>query len=864
MATELISTRRLLALAVGCACALAWSSAVLGTAPAQAESSGSAKTIKAVDYDSDAANAPFPDLAVTVSQTKDVIAQGVTVSWTGGKQSAQPGGTVGGEKFVQIAQCWGDEPGSNGTRPDRRTCQYGGTGSWGATRDGNTMPENVDPRDAKYSADLGGYNYTAIPFVAYNAEGIVDEEKAAEDKVLTNVTTDSAGNVRLKAELIYFDKNRYFTALTTNEVKWAPSGADGSGSVPFELQTAMQSPGLGCGTSITGAGGATVGQSCWLVIIPRGTGDSGSSLINNPGVWWDAWKHHVAVKLDFKPLGARCPIGAAERSLAGSELIAEAIGSWQPVVCQGTDGAPFVLSQIPESDALVTASDTRPSALALTSKPLDKSLIDAKTDPLVYAPMALGGVTISFAIDAQPHPINATPAQRARTGLPLTGMKLTPRLLAKLLTSSYLDSLPGGASKSHLGYQSIKDPGKNPRTLVYDPDFQAINDPEWSAQIIIGPSVADALSPLGRSDLATRVWEYILADAEAKAWLAGKPDKWGMTVNPCYSTNAKVSAKCPIPTTPLQLPRDDFPKADPSEKADTTESDPSNGSGPINLVTYRPYTSGFSDGAYRVLRGDGMVLGGWDATARPPKFSKEQRQLVGSRKVMALSTTSATHVYQTATALLRNPAGKYVAPTDSSLLAAAAAMTPTSEQANVVSFQQGSAKAKAAKAAYPLAIPVYAALNPKQTDAKLRAAYSEFIRYAVGDGQKPGTNDGELPPGYAPIPASWQKQALTAAATIKNGSAPSASTSPTPSPSATTGSSGSGGSSGSQTPAASGSSGSSDPSATGTSAGPRSGANTPDDPALGILGVAVPATGIVGLAALLGIPAMARFRRRPE
>lgn len=853
MPTDQTAGRRLLALSVVALATLA-PLGVLATPPAQAATS--AKTVVAKDYDPSPETAPFPDLKLTVSQTQGLVAQGLTVTWTGGKQSAQPGGTVGGENFLQLAQCWGDEPGSNGTRPDRRTCQYGGTGGWSATRDGNILTESIAPQDEKYSADLGFYSYTAIPFVAYNADLIVDESTAPEDKVLSNISTDASGKTSLAAELVAFNNNRYFTGLTTNEVKWAPSGADGTGSVAFELQTAMQSPGLGCGTPITT--GSATGQPCWLVAIPRGTGDSGSDLINNPGIWWDAWQHHVAVKLDFKALGARCPIGAAERTLAGSEMMAEAIGSWQPIVCQGAGGAPFVLTQIPESDALVTAADTAPSALALTSRPLDTDLIGDNPDPLVYAPVALGGIAISFAVDAQPHPVDATPDQLARSGLPLTRMKLTPRLLAKLLTSSYLDSLPGGADKSHLGYRGTQNPGKNPRTLVYDPDFRAINDPEWAAQILSGPSIADALTPLGRSDLAERVWEYILADADAKSWLDGKADPWGMKVNPCYSTNSAVTAKCPLPTTPLHLPRDDFPKADPIEKPDTTVSDPNNGSGPINLVTYRPYTSGFTDGAYRVLRGDGMILGGWDATARPPRFGKEQRQLVGSRKVLALTSTPAAHVYQTSTALLRNPAGKFVGPTEDSLLAAAAAMTASADQAQVLSFQPKSSKAKAAAGAYPLAIPVYAALNPKQTDAALRAAYATFIRYAATDGQKAGTDDGDLPGGYAPIPDAWKAKALSAATQIRNGSASTPSVSPPASPSPSAGSGGTSTAGGVATTQPS-----SDPTGAGTPAGSLLGASTPNDPAIGALDAAVPATGIVGLAALLGIPVISRFRRSP-
>lgn len=802
--------------------------------------------------------APFPDLSVTVSQTTDLVSQGIRVSWTGGELSSAPGGTVGGSNFLQIAQCWGEDPDRPG-HPDRRTCQYGGTLGWGAMRDGTRSLESVAEEDALYTGDLGGFGYTGIPFVAANPDGIVDEKAAPADRVLNNFTTNSEGQPVKKpdAEMVNLNTNQFFTAFTTNEVKWAASGADGSGSVPFEVQTAMQSTALGCGSPLTQTDGSIVGQPCWLVVIPRGTGDSGESEIKQSGLWWDAWEHHLAVKLEFKPLGVRCEIGAVERQLAGSELVAGAIASWQPQLCLGENGSPFVLSQGSEADAVAKAAGTAPSPLAFTSRPLDLSRVPDAADPVAYAPIALSGIAISFSIDRQPHPQDATPEEEARAGLPMTDLKLTPRLVAKLLTASYIDSLPGGADKSHIGYKSFSDPGKNPRTIVQDPEFRQINDEEWSSQIIVSASVADILTPSGRSDLAVRLWEYVLADPEAKAWLDGTPDESGMIVNPWYSTNADVN-----PTGQgLALPTEGFPKADPIEKPDTTTSDPANGTGPINLVTWRPYTHSFADGAYHVLRGDGMLLGGWDNLAVPPKFGKSVRELFGSQKVIGLTTSPAAELYQTVTASLRNPAGQFVQPTQQGLAAAAAAMTPTAAQPKVVAYDQSGAAAKAAPTSYPLAMPVYAALNPKQTDADLRAVYANLIRFAARDGQSPGTDVGELPPGYAPLPQPWVDQALAAADAIETGALPST---PTGGGSSTSGGSRTVSPTRSQQaqPAPIAAAPPTDPIATGDAAGDLIGAATPEDPELGVSAAAVPAGLAAGLGTALAVPLMSRIRRR--
>ncbi len=837
--------------------------AVLDADPAAAAEEGeltsSAVTLTNRDDALESDGAPFPDLEVTISQTEDLVSQGIRVSWAGGLLSERPSSTVGGTNFLQIAQCWGEDP-ENPGHPDRRTCQYGGSLSHGSYRDGTTEAEDVATEDLPYthlSESFFAPTYTGIPFVAVNSAGEVDETKAPQDRVLNNLTTVDGKTVqKTGGEFVDLNTNPFFTAFTTNEVKWAGTGADGSGSVPFEVQTNMQSTALGCGAPVTQADGSLAGQPCWLVIIPRGQGDSGSSEINRSGLWWDAWEHHLAVKLDFKPLGVRCEIGAAERQIAGSELVASAIASWQPRLCQGEGGAPFVLREGNESDALLRAAGTSPSPLAFTSRPLDVEGIGGGTDPVAYAPVAISGLAISFSIDRQPHPVNATPEEKARSGLPMTELKLTPRLIAKLLTSSYVDSLPDGAVKSHIGYNSFKEPGKNPRTILQDPEFRAINDPEWSNQIIIGASVADALVPSGRSDIAYRLWEYVLSDPAARTWLEGQPDESGMVVNPFYSTSASVNKT----GAALTLPSDEFPRADPIEKPDETVTDPANGTGVINLITWRPYTHSFADSAYHVLRGDGMLLGGWSPVPPPGKFGKTVRELFGSQKVLGITTTPAAELYQTVTASLRNPAGEYVTPTRDSLAAAAAAMTPSSTQPKVMEYSFAGDAAKGATTSYPLTMPVYAAINPRQTDVEVRAAYADLIRFAAQEGQQPGTDLGDLPPGYAPLPQSWVDQALAAADVIERGvpvaaqtgggstgatstvtgspaTVPSASTQPTDPPAT-------------------------EPVATGDAAGELTGAATPDDPNTGPLAAAVPLGIAAGLGAAIAVPVLSRIRRR--
>jgi hypothetical protein len=816
--------------------------AVLPVEQATAATS-SAVTVAAANYDLAHESAPFPDLKVTVSQTEDLVSQGIVVSWTGGIQSTKPiAGSMGGENFLQIAQCWGEDP-KNPGHPDRTTCQYGASLSEGTTRNNSVEDADIAPEDLAYTVPRAGPftpAYTSIPFTAADGTTIAEVKQ-----------NPNGPNTRVPG--VNVNTNEFFTQLTTNEVKWAGSGPDGTGSVPFEMQTAMQSPGIGCGAPDTTATPVT-GQSCWLVVIPRGTGDSGASSITKSGLLWDAWQHHVAVKLDFKPIGVRCSIGAAERQLSGSELVSGAISSWQPELCNGANGSAFVLSTGNEPEALQTAAGTSPSPLAFASRPLAAE----GPDPLQYAPVALSAVAVSFAIDRSVTPVGEVKDEyKARDGLPFESLNLTPLLVAKLLTSSYLDSLPS-ASKAHVGYISEANPGHNPRTMIQDPEFLAVNDPEWGSQLMVSPSLGDLLLPSGRSDLAVQLWRYVMADADARAFLAGKPDKFGMVVNPFYSTDGAVN-----PTkTGLELPRESFPKADPIEKPDTFVSDPVNGTGPVNLVTWRPYTSDFENGAYYTLRGDGLILGGWDKDATPAKYGKQARELIGSQKVLAVTTAPAAERYQTVTASLRNPAGQFVAPTETGMAAAAAAMTATPTQSAVYEYDPAGASAAAAATAYPLTMPVYAAINPLQTDAAQRAVYANLIRYAVQGGQKPGTDVGQLPPGYAPLPTGWVDQALTAATAIEQGISPQSSNSLNPGAAGSAGSSPS--SAGSPIPGAAAADApvAADPAALGNAAGALTSGATPEDPTIGAIGAAIPAGLLSGLAAAAGVPLMSRMRRR--
>lgn len=827
----------------------------LATSPASAAADAEVDlrpvTISATEYyanspygGSAAEGAPLPDLEITVSQTAGLTAQGIEISWKGGKQSSQPSNQVGGENFLQFAQCWGEDPLNPGT-PDRTTCQYGGTGTPGTGRVGSRPFDQEIPAQDRYytvaGTDPNNPAETAIPFVSSTSRDGVNDRV---ERIANGAYVEPD---RLKrADL---NQNQFISQYTSNEVSWAGSGANGEGSAKFEVQTAVQSRGLGCGRSTQAADGTAAAQSCWLVIIPRGTADNGENAITQPGVFWDSWQHHIAVKMDFRPIGSSCEIGAPERQVVGSELLASAVSSWQPSLCTG-GGDIYNMITGTESDAVTAANLATGSApLALTSRPYSGE----GADDLIYAPVALSAVTVAFSIDRFPDGSKASEEEQGRAGLPFTSMKLTPRLIAKLLTYSYVDSLPTETAKDHLA--------GNPRNLLFDEEFLQINDAEWRSQGIAGIGVSDMLLPQGRSDVALALWNYVLADADARAFLNSEPDAWGTKVNKFSSTNADVN-----PSGALMLPVDNFPKADPTKR----EAIPG-GAGELNLITWRPYTNDLDTSGYLALRGDAQLVDRWDALAAPPRYVRVPRSLQGSQSVIALTDSAASEKYQIVTAALKNPAGEFVTASTEAMTAAAGAMTSSTAQTQVRGFDVSSDAARATTGAYPLTMPVYAAVNPYMSDSDARSSYADFIRYAVGYGQVPGVQVGQLPVGYAPIPESWRSQSIVAANVIQGGLTRSTA----PRPSGSNGSGGAGPATGSIPSAANGAASSTaggaassasaatdtGPTASGAVAGALAGAETPADPSSGGLGTVLPVSLLAGLmsaAAVLIIPRLPR------
>src|SRR5262249_28214959 len=83
----------------------------------------------------------------------------------------------------------------------------------------------------------------------------------------------------------------------------------------------------------------------------------------------------------------------------------------------------------------------------------------------------------------------------------------------------------------------------NPMDITVDPEFRALNPTVPQG---VGASAGTLIALSSDSDVVAALTTYIDADAAARAWLDGKPDPWGMQVNPTYK-----GSKLPVSNWPL-------------------------------------------------------------------------------------------------------------------------------------------------------------------------------------------------------------------------------------------------------------------------------------------------------------------------
>jgi hypothetical protein len=538
-------------------------------------------------------------------------------------------------------------------------------------------------------------------------------------------------------------------AQPSNET-FGVTGLDGTGSANFDIFTAAENASLGCSQTV----------ACSLVAVPimgvscldaagvpaadvaqcqqTGAFAPGSPLVGvdtpdltvSGSLWWTPsnWRNHITVPLQFATPSNYCTVAGSPTDnvvdVYGSELMIQATNQWDPNFCQDPKlHFSFVHVQAgePQSRNLV-ASGSAEAAFTSEAQP------GGYGKPVVNAPVAATGFAISYAIDGA-------------NGEPYTSLKLTPLLLAKLLTESYPSDL----------FVQRADPtgfAHSPLNITMDPEFQALN-PGVAPNPGTGFDAASELIAMsGGSDVMQALTQYINADPTARAWLDGAPDpaSGGMTVNPAYKGIQLPVSQWPLlstvePTAFYQSDNNDCLYNDPVPYQPLVAAPLANLESISESLQYtkpNSTTTCFQPDSSSTL-GEKMTTGG--------------RQSAPHRFMIGITPLADTQRYLLQNAALQTTSGTFVAPSDASLQAAAALLTPDPTTGTwpipYTSFQQ-----PAGASAYPGTLLVYAAIPTTGLPAADATDYAAFLQFAATSGQVPGFGVGQLPPGYLPLTAA--------------------------------------------------------------------------------------------------------------
>lgn len=501
----------------------------------------------------------------------------------------------------------------------------------------------------------------------------------------------------------YPGQDNAYDATPDGPANWQDnvSRADGTGEVVLQLFTKRESASLGCDATVR----------CSIVVVPNygrpGTGN-GATEDQLDAPW--AWARRTVVPLSFLPVEDACPLTGESLRVEGSPFAGHLLASWRARTCVLADDAvrlDYTSIGEPQTRQDLSAGTTD---VGLTIDPLVRSQAAARQ--VTYAPLAVTGLVVAFQIDDA-------------NGRPVRDLRLNPRLVAKLITASYRS----GGNPAVL---------KNPVNLFRDPEFKQLNPgTAW-------PGGAPGNHPLLLADLSDStlaLTRWIDADKDARAFLAGKPDPWGMTVNANYKS--------------LALPFAGYPVLDPL-MAETFEPIQE-----LDAVARQLSLARFPGATTSVENGVTIVT-------KPP------RQNPGRREVIGIIDAASAARFLLDTASLENASGAYVKPTTASLLAGVEHSVKGSD--GVTRSVDLTSKAKDV---YPLTLQITGGFSRLAPRAE-RAQMADLLTYARSAGQVPGEQVGRLPAGYAPLPDALRAEVARARTAVLAGADPTTPTTSTP------------------------------------------------------------------------------------
>ncbi|HEY2505947.1 MAG TPA: hypothetical protein VGI58_05490 [Streptosporangiaceae bacterium] len=562
------------------------------------------------------------------------------------------------------------------------------------------------------------------------------------------------------------------------------TGTNGDGSSRFDITTAETNASLGCSDTV----------ACSLVVIPimgiscdpagsglppgnpadllptsmtpptpsdlcestghfkAGAPDLSPSQNGNPGfgalqdslavqgyLWWSAsnWRNRIQVPLTFAQPSNICSLESTSAPLQifGSYYLLGATQQWAPHFCLNKKlfALTHVIQPEPEAQSEV---EQRSIDAAFEAEPPSSAF----TSPIVQAPTAVSGFAIVFDI------VTAD-------GQQLTSLHLDARLLAKLLTESYPEDTDTQADPADRNRTTGQ---MNPLDIAFDPEFQALNPGIPTS--IATQALASSATLLVQSAGSSAMWaltSYINADPEARAWLNGQPDPWGMVVNVNYKGIQLPVSQWPLLDT--YVPKA-FYTASPCFS--TVQNPPpwlNQVASPIDSLSTLSLDMQFDVS-------DSVVSCSGGTVPAPVPFGPESP---GATFILGLTSLSDADEFGLPVASLESQGGStldtqfttgagrtFVAPTDASLRSAVAMMQPDTGAGSWDLPYSALRTGAAGKEAYPGTLLISTDVPTTGLKKSVAQDYGEFLSFAAGPGQRAGNGNGEVPAGYLPMTAA--------------------------------------------------------------------------------------------------------------
>jgi hypothetical protein len=571
-------------------------------------------------------------------------------------------------------------------------------------------------------------------------------------------------------------------ALPSNET-FGVTGTNGSGSAQFDVFNSQENQTLGCSTTV----------DCSLVVVPimgiscnvntsttladaaacedtgyysPGADSTGDTTLPQTTVtgslWWSAsnWRNRISVPLSFATTSAACNLtgSAATNSLQvyGSELMIRATSQWSPAFCLGDDKDgtfSFVHVQTGEPEARNLVASGGADG-AFTELPQTGGY----PQPTVNAPVAMTGFSIAYSISGA-------------DGQKYTNLKLTPLLLAKLLTESYPDvTALTQAAASTGGQVDLPALASNPYNITQDPDFEQLNP----GVPVLGPSnngAAELMSLSSDSDVIEALTTYISDDPSARAWLDGKSSGEPNACNGAGKYQAGATGACPAMTVNpaykgIQLPVDQWPLLTGPDLPGFYTGTYLKNFNPCLASSYPPGVAYLNQVASPVSTLEGISQNmqfdqpNSEVTCQQingstvgEKLVADPRQGAGNYFTLGVTPLADNAVYGLQAAELQTSPGTFVGPTTAAMQATASLLQPDASTGTwPIPYSQF--ETSAGQGAYPGTMIVYAAVPTSGLSSSDAADLGEFLKFAATTGQQQGTGVGQLPAGYLPLTQS--------------------------------------------------------------------------------------------------------------